>query len=71
MAGTSPQKMDDKDLLAEQFAENLRAAAAAVNNKVGKDEESRIEKLRLKVLNGEYQISAKDIASKIIDEHLP
>jgi anti-sigma28 factor (negative regulator of flagellin synthesis) len=62
--------MEENDPIADEFAETLNAAAAAVNTPVSKHSAERIAELRRLYLSGEYRSSAQDIASKLIDEHL-
>jgi anti-sigma28 factor (negative regulator of flagellin synthesis) len=62
--------MEENDSIADELAGTLSAAAAAVNTPVSKHSAERIAELRRLYLSGEYRLSAQDIASKIIDEHL-
>ena len=67
--------MEDNDPKADEFAETLRTAGNAVNRPIdqpgsNKHSEERIAELRRLYRSGEYQPSAQDVASKLIDEHL-
>jgi anti-sigma28 factor (negative regulator of flagellin synthesis) len=76
--------MQDKEGTASEFAETLRAAAAAVGqggvtldadldsgtSVVDADREARIAELRCQYLAGSYRADASEIAARIVNEHL-
>jgi anti-sigma28 factor (negative regulator of flagellin synthesis) len=62
--------MEETDPIADEFTGTLSAAATAVDTPVSKHSAERIAELRRRYQSGEYQPNAKDVASKLIDEHL-
>jgi anti-sigma28 factor (negative regulator of flagellin synthesis) len=76
--------MQDKEGAVREFAETLRAAAAAVGqgvialdvdldsgtSAVDADREARIAELRRQYLAGSYSADAGEIAARIVNDHL-
>jgi anti-sigma28 factor (negative regulator of flagellin synthesis) len=80
--------MQEKKGAVNQFAETLRAAAAAAGQPVGQqsvaldldsdtrsagmdtDREARIAELRRQYLEGSYSMDPREIAARIVDDHL-
>jgi anti-sigma28 factor (negative regulator of flagellin synthesis) len=73
--------MQEKETPASEFVETLRAAAAAVGQQAGadrdgqyiqvdQDREARIAELQRKYAEGSYQVSAADVAARMVDDHL-
>lgn len=76
--------MQDKDGAVSEFAETLRAAAAAVGqggvalevgrdsgtSEVDADREARVAELRRQYLAGSYSVDASEIAARVVNEHL-
>jgi anti-sigma28 factor (negative regulator of flagellin synthesis) len=76
--------MHEKEGTVSEFAETLRAAAAAVGQggvaldvdrdsrpaEIDAARETRIAELRRQHLEGSYRADAGEVAAKIVDEHL-
>jgi anti-sigma28 factor (negative regulator of flagellin synthesis) len=80
--------MQEKEGAISEFAETLRAAAAAVGQPQGQsgvaldvdrdtrsagldaDREARIAELRRQYLEGSYSVDPREVAARIVDDHL-
>jgi anti-sigma28 factor (negative regulator of flagellin synthesis) len=72
--------MHEKEGTVSEFAETLRAVAAAVGQggvdrdsqpaEIDAAREARIAELRRQHLEGSYRADAGEVATKIVDEHL-
>lgn len=73
--------MQEKEGAVSEFAETLRAAAAAVGQPVrhpgvaldvdrDTDREARIAELRRRYLEGSYSVDPRAVAARVVDDHL-
>ena len=73
--------MQEKEEAASEFAETLRATAAAVGQPIrhpgvvldvdqDADREARIAALRRQYLEGSYSVDPRELAARIVDDHL-